>query len=53
MCSTVTVSSPLCPLSEADRTAFFDAFDPLALCEDYGIALYVTARAFVHTHSTS
>lgn len=45
------ISSPSCPMNGSDESTFVNTFDPLALCDDYGIELYIAARAFVHAHS--
>lgn len=50
-CCAVVVTSPPCPLSDADHSRLMDTFNPLSVCDDYGIGLYIGARAFVHFHS--
>lgn len=49
LCSTVTVHTAECPLSAADSALFFDRFNPLSQCNDYGIALYSAAKNFVYS----
>ena len=52
ICTTVTVTGPPCPLNEEDEATFRRTFDSLAPSEDFGIDLYLAARAFVHAHCT-
>lgn len=50
---TVVVEDPGCPLNGDDLDEFNDLFDPLCVCDDYGVALYLAARQFVRSRSGS
>ena len=50
---TVVVEDPECPLNGDDLDEFNDLFDPLCMCDDYGVALYLAARHFVRDLSGS
>ena len=40
----VNVNDVHCPLREQDVEDFEELFDPLSLCNDYGISLYIEAK---------
>lgn len=49
----VVVEDLECPLNGDDVDEFNDLFDPLCMCDDYGVALYLAARQFVRDRSGS
>ena len=46
----VAVDDVECPLTDSALDTFEGMFDPLELCEDYGIGLYISAGTFASSH---
>lgn len=51
--TTVDVDDVQNPLNDEDFQTFIAQYDPLTVCEDYGISLYSDARTFVRLHQIS
>ena len=47
----VLLEDVACPLSCLDLEGFNELFDPLCVCDDYGVSLFLAAREFVRSRS--
>ena len=47
----VLLEDLVCPLSCRDLEEFNEVFDPLSVCDDYGVSLYLTARDFIRSRA--